>query len=63
MIRMLKIIVWKNVRTNNWECVIRDRVGKLEWKLAPAFKTKEEAIAYASSMLQIAGFAWEVIEL
>ena len=58
-----KIMVWKNVKTNKWECIVREE-GKYEWKL-PAFKTKEGAIIYASSILQywISECDFEVVEL
>lgn len=62
--KALKIMVWKNVKTNKWECRIREE-EKYDWELAPAFETKEEAIAFASYILQFWGseFEFEVVEL
>ena len=62
MIRMLKIIVWKNVKTNKWECIIREG-DTFDWILAPAFDTKEEAIKYGSSISEYLGSEFEVFEL
>ena len=57
-----KIMVWKNVITDKWECLIRDG-ETCDWLLAPSFKTKEEAITYASSILKQRGLKFEVVEL
>ena len=56
-----KIMVRKNVKTNNWECIVRDRDGI--WKIAPTFETKEKAIKYAASNMQYLGVEFEVVEL
>ena len=60
--KTFKIMFWKNARTNKWECLIREG-DTFDWRLSPAFQTKEEAIAYASSWLQQLGLEFEVIEL
>ena len=57
-----KIICWQDVKTNKWGCIIREG-DAFDWKLAPEFETKEEAIKYASSALKYWGFEFEVIDL
>ena len=59
---LAKIIVWKNVKTNKWECLIREG-DTFDWILAPVFDTKEEAIKYGSSISEYLGFEFEVFEL